>query len=64
MPLKWYCRCNKDNFTRSLRMLKETDLNEMIDEGKDIETVCNFCNTKYIFTVDELKDILMSKKNN
>ena len=64
MPLKWYCRCSKDNFTRSLRMLKETDLNEMIDEGKDIETVCNFCNTKYIFTVDELKDILADKENN
>ncbi len=64
MPLKWYCRCSKDNFSRSLRMLKETDLNEMINEGKDIETVCNFCSTKYIFTKDELIDILNSKKNN
>ena len=64
MPLKWYCRCSKDNFTRSLRMLKDSDLNEMINDGKDIETVCNFCNTKYIFTKDELIDILNSKKNN
>ena len=64
MPLKWYCRCSKDNFSRSLRMLKDSDLNEMINEGKDIETVCNFCNTKYIFTKKELIDILNSKKNN
>ena len=64
MPLKWYCRCSKDNFTRSLRMLKDSDLNEMINDDKDIETVCNFCNTKYTFTKDELIDILNSKKNN
>ena len=61
MPLKWYCRCSKDNFARSLKMLKKTDLQEMIDDNKDIETVCNFCNTKYIFTPDELKEILETK---
>ena len=63
MPLKWYCRCSKDNFRRGLKMLKINDLNEMIDENKDIETVCNFCNTKYIFTVEELKEILEEKQN-
>lgn len=61
MPLKWYCRCSKDNFARSLKMLKKADLQEMIDDNKDIETVCNFCNTKYIFTTDELKEILETK---
>ena len=61
MPLKWYCRCSKENFSRSLKMLKNSDLEEMINDNKDIETVCNFCNTKYIFTVDELKDILKEK---
>ena len=63
MPLKWYCRCSKDNFARSLKMLKEKDLEEMA-EDKEIETVCNFCNTKYIFTKEEIKEILESKKNN
>ena len=62
MPLKWYCRCSKDSFRRSLKMLKTTDLDEMINDNKDIETVCNFCNTKYIFTVAELKEILEEKK--
>jgi len=64
MPLKWYCRCSKDNFARSLKMLKDSDLDEMINDDKDIETVCNFCNTKYIFTKKELIDIKNSKKNN
>ena len=63
MPLKWYCRCSKDNFRRGLKMLKEKDLTEMLEEEK-IETVCNFCNTKYEFSREELQDILDEKKNN
>ena len=62
MPLKWYCRCSKDNFRRGLKMLKNSDLEDLI-KNESIETVCNFCNTKYVFTKDELKEILEEKKN-
>ena len=34
------------------------EIQDMIDEGKDIEVKCHFCNTAYKYTVDELKDIL------
>ena len=30
----------------------------MIDEGKDIEVNCHFCNKNYQFTVEELKTLL------
>lgn len=30
----------------------------MIDDGKDIEVKCHFCNTAYTFSVDELKELL------
>ena len=63
MPLKWYCRCSKDNFRRGLKMLKVSDLEDMLQD-KEIETVCNFCNTKYIFTKEEIKEILEEKQNN
>ena len=62
MPLKWYCRCSKDNFRRGLKMLKVSDLKEMLND-ESIETVCNFCNTKYVFTKDEIKEILAEKEN-
>ena len=62
MPLKWYCRCSKDNFKRGLKMLKVSDLEDMLND-EEIETVCNFCNTKYVFTKDEIKEILEEKKN-
>ena len=31
------------------------ELQDMIDEGKEIEVNCHFCNRNYVFTVDELK---------
>ena len=33
-------------------------IQEMIDEGKDIEVKCHFCNTAYQYTVEDLKRIL------
>jgi molecular chaperone Hsp33 len=30
----------------------------MIDEGKEIEVKCHFCNTAYKYSVDELKELL------
>ena len=34
----------------------------MIDEGKDIEVKCHFCNTAYSFSVDELSALLKQAK--
>ena len=34
----------------------------MIDEGKDIEVKCHFCNTAYHYTVDELKELLKKSR--
>ena len=32
-------------------------LQEMIDEGKEVELNCHFCNTNYKFSVAELKEL-------
>ena len=42
--------------------LQETQIQEMIDEGKDIEVKCHFCNTAYNYTVEDLKNILKRSK--
>ena len=34
------------------------DIQEMIDAGENIETCCQFCNSKYVFTPDELKEMM------
>ena len=37
-------------------------IKEMIDDGKEIELNCHFCNKNYIFSVEELKEILRKCK--
>ena len=40
----------------------KTDLQEIYDEGKNEEIVCNFCNKKYYFTKDDIGKILKEQK--
>ena len=61
-PVEFYCNCTKDRVEKALISIGKKDLQELIDEGKEIEMNCHFCNTNYVFSVDELKDILKKVK--
>lgn len=58
LPTSFYCNCTKSRVEKALISIGRKELNEMIQEGKEIELNCHFCNTNYIFTVEELKTIL------
>lgn len=57
LPAKFSCSCSKERVTKALISIGKKDLQEMIDENEDIEVHCHFCNKKYKFTVDELKEL-------
>ncbi len=54
---QFYCNCSKERVEKALISIGKKEIQEMIDEGKEIEMNCHFCNTNYTFTVEELKDI-------
>ncbi|MCI6005392.1 MAG: Hsp33 family molecular chaperone HslO [Blautia sp.] len=58
IPTEFYCNCSKKRVEKALISIGRKDLNEMIQEGKDVELNCHFCNTNYVFSVEELKEIL------
>lgn len=58
VPAEFYCNCNKKRVEKALISIGRKDLNELIQEGKDVELNCHFCNTNYVFSVEELKEIL------
>ena len=62
MPARFYCNCSKESLERAVASIGAKDIREMIDEGKDIEVKCHFCNTAYSYSVDELKNILKRSK--
>lgn len=55
---KYKCNCSKERVMRVLATLNKKDLSDLIAEGEDIEVNCDFCNTKYVFKTDELKEAL------
>lgn len=62
--LSFECDCSKDKMSEALMTLKDNDLQEMIDQDHGCEITCQFCNTHYQFTEEELQTILKNKKAN
>lgn len=62
MPTEFYCNCCKERVEKALISVGRKELNAMIQEGKEVELNCHFCNTNYTFTVEELKEILRKAK--
>ena len=58
VPTKFYCNCSKERVTKALMGINKAEIKDMINEGKDIEVNCHFCNTNYNFSVEELKKLL------
>lgn len=57
------CSCSKENFSKALLTLGKKDLEEIINEDHHIETVCHYCEEKYNFSEEEIKEII-NKINN
>ena len=49
---------SKKRIEKAIISIGKKEIQEMIDEGKEIEVKCHFCNTAYKYTVDELKELL------
>lgn len=58
MPARFFCNCDKKRVEKAIISIGEKDIKEMIEDGKEIEVNCHFCNTAYHFSVEELKDML------
>ena len=63
--LFYECDCSKDKMKEALMTVGENEIQAMIDEDHGCEMVCQFCNEKYQFSEEELKDLLgeMRKDN-
>lgn len=62
LPAKFDCNCSKERIEKAIISVGKKEIQEMIDDGKDIEVKCHFCNTAYIFSVDELKELLKKSR--
>ena len=62
MDTRFYCNCSKERVEQAVVSIGKKDIQEMIDDGKDIEVKCHFCNTAYHYTIEDLKRIIKRSK--
>lgn len=58
MPVSFRCDCSRERVEKVLLSLGKKDLQEMIDEGKEVELHCHFCNRNYTFSVEEVECLM------
>lgn len=56
-PVEYRCNCSRQRVEKALLSLGNEELQEMIDEGEPVEVCCHFCEKKYSFTQEELKNL-------
>ena len=58
MPVQFHCDCSKERVEKAIASISKEELQSIIDDGEPIEVNCDFCNTKYKFDINELKEII------
>ncbi len=61
LSTEYYCNCSRERVSKAVMSVGAEDLKSMIDDGKEIEVNCHFCGKKYVFSVDDLKEMLKNK---
>lgn len=57
-PVEYRCYCSRDRVTAALISLGKTELTDIMNEGKIFEVACQFCDTIYSFTPEDVRNIL------
>ena len=52
------CNCSKERVAKALISLGAGELQSLIADGEPVELGCQFCGEKYVFTVEELRELL------
>ena len=56
------CGCSRERTERILISLGAKELERLAEEQESTEVCCHFCDKKYSFTSEELKELLKSAK--
>lgn len=52
------CNCSTEKMKNGLISLGKSELEQILKEESKIETVCNFCNKKYVFDKPQIEELL------
>ena len=56
--VSYRCYCSRDRVTAALISLGKAELNEIAEEGESFPVECQFCDTVYKFTPEDIQKLL------
>ena len=62
IPTSFKCTCSRERMEKNIISLGKDEIASIINELGYAELVCHFCNTKYLFTENQLQNILENIK--
>jgi molecular chaperone Hsp33 len=57
----FYCRCNQNKVADMLKILGETEVNEILSEHGSVDVNCDFCNKHYAFDAVDISQLFNEK---
>ncbi len=60
-PVSYRCYCSRERVSEALATLKPEDLREMAESGEETEVCCQFCDKVYLFSADDLLNLIGNK---
>lgn len=63
LPVQFKCNCSKERFGAAIISLGKEEIKDMIEEDGKAEAQCHFCNEKYVFSKNELEELLAEATN-
>lgn len=61
--IEYKCNCSREKYKIALAGMSDDDINDLADGDEPVEAACNFCGTKYTFTVSEIFEAKSAKEN-
>lgn len=62
IPAGFKCNCSRERVQKALAAIGSKEIESLISEGKPVELNCHFCNTSYLFDLEQLEEIKNSLK--
>ena len=61
IPCAYVCDCSRERVEKAVISLGRKEMASMVEDGEDIEIVCDFCRTKYVYSTDEILNFLRNQ---
>ena len=62
-PVNYVCGCSREKLERYFMTMSDEDIRTMADEKGYAEAVCQFCNKRYTFSLEDLEKLIAEKNS-